>query len=373
MLLWIGIGLIIAAVAPYVVYFIGITIGRKPDKLQILNEYPAISIIISAYNEEAVIRERVWNILASSYPVDRYEVIFIDDCSSDNTRRIAEETFAEAGITHRIIANTERLGTNRSYNKVMSLARHPIIVTTDADIFFERDALAHLIARLISDDRIAAVCGDLHPLPGDPSRPAQMESAYRNYYGRMCTWESAVDSTYTFNGALVAFKRDLVTRIDDKRGADDANTAFEAIRRGYRTAYEPAAVVYEDIPPNFSGQYRQKIRRATRLIEATTANFDLLGNSRPFSRYFYPLRIYMYLVTPGLFFIGSALFAVGLALANLLLATALFSVFFLIIILWRNSTAVSFVTNQVYLAKGLLNLGKDMRVWESTSKKAGTG
>ena len=41
-----------------------------------------------------------------------------------------------------------------------------------------------------------------------------------------------VDSTYNFNGALVAFRTDLIRRIDDKRGSDDANTAFEAIRRG---------------------------------------------------------------------------------------------------------------------------------------------
>lgn len=373
MLLWIGLGLITAAIIPYIIFFVGISVGKRPGEPPALKEYPAISIVISAYNEEAVIRERVENILASSYPKDRYEVIFVDDCSSDNTRALAEEAFAKAGITHRIIANTERMGTNRSYNKAMKMAQYPIVVTTDADVFFERDALAHLIARLVSDERIAAVCGDLHPLPGDGSHPAQMESAYRNYYGRMCSWESAVDSTYTFNGALVAFKRDLVTRIDDKRGADDANTAFEAIRRGFRTAYEPCALVYEDIPRDFHKQYRQKIRRATRLIEATTANLDLLGHARPFSRFFYPLRIYMYLVTPALFFVGSALFVVGLALASPVLALGLLCLSALVAYFRRSSTIISFATNQVYLAKGLLNLGKDMRVWESTSKKAGTG
>jgi len=373
MLLWIGIGLIVAAVAPYIVYLIGINIGKKPGKPPALEEYPPISIIISAYNEEAVIQKRVENILASSYPADRYEVIFVDDCSSDNTRVLAEEAFRKAGITHRIIANTERLGTNRSYNKAMQMARFPIVVTTDADVFFERESLAHLIARLVSDERIAAVCGDLHPLPDEGSHPAQMESAYRNYYGRMCSWESAVDSTYTFNGALVAFKRDLVTRIDDKRGADDANTAFEAIRRGYRAVYEPSALVYEDIPRDFHKQYRQKIRRATRLIEATTANLDLLRHARPFSRFFYPLRIYMYLVTPAIFFVGSALFAVGLALASPILALGILCLFTMIGYFRRNSTIIAFTTNQAYLAKGLLNLGKDMRVWESTSNKAGTG
>lgn len=373
MLLWIGLGLVTAAIIPYIIFFVGINIGKKPGEPPALTEYPSISIIISAYNEEAVIQDRVDNILASSYPTDRYEVIFVDDCSSDNTRALAQKAFGKAGIAHRIIANTERMGTNRSYNKAMQMAQFPIIVTTDADVFFDREALAHLIARLFSDERIAAVCGDLHPLPDDGSHPAQMESAYRNYYGLMCSWESAVDSTYTFNGALVAFKRDLVTRIDDKRGADDANTAFEAIRRGYRAAYEPCALVYEDIPRDFHKQYRQKIRRATRLIEATTANLDLLRHARPFSRFFYPLRIYMYLITPVLFFVGSALFVIGLALASPILALGTLCLFALIGYFQRNSTIISFITNQVYLAKGLLNLGKDMRVWESTSNKAGTG
>ncbi len=160
-------------------------------------------------------------------------MIFVDDCSSDNTRALALDAFEKAGIDHRIIANTERLGTNRSYNKAILAARFPIVVTTDADVFFEREALERLIGRLVSDERIAAVCGDLYPPlpPGDGSHPAQMEGAYRNYYGRMCSWESAVDSTYAFNGALVAFKRDLVTRIDDRRGGPTMQT-----RRSRRSA-----------------------------------------------------------------------------------------------------------------------------------------
>ena len=128
-----------------------------------------------------------------------------------------------------------------------------------------------------------------------------------------------------------------------------------------------------DIPRDFHKQYRQKIRRATRLIEATTANLDLLRHTRPFSRFFYPLRIYMYLVTPALFFIGSAFFIVGLALASPILAIGVLGLLTMVGYFWRSSTIVSFATNQAYLAKGLLNLGKDMRVWESTSNKVGTG
>ena len=87
MLLWIGPGLIAAAIVPYVIFLAGINIGKKLDEPPALTEDPKISIVISAYNEEAVIQERVKNILESSYPSDRYEVIFVDDCSSDNTKR----------------------------------------------------------------------------------------------------------------------------------------------------------------------------------------------------------------------------------------------------------------------------------------------
>jgi cellulose synthase/poly-beta-1,6-N-acetylglucosamine synthase-like glycosyltransferase len=369
-MLLIVIGAVLAALAlvPYGIYYLGILLGKKTEPVPALASPPQVSIIISAYNEEAVIRKRVENIAASRYPAGRYEVLFIDDCSSDTTLASAREAFAAAGMPHTIIHNEERLGTNVSYNRAIPQARYPVIVTTDADVFFRDDALLTLISRLMSDSRIAAACGELQPVVDAPSGTTRLEYAYRNYYGRMCSWESAVDSTYNFNGALVAFKKDLVSRINDKRGSDDANTAFEAIRRGFRAVYEPDAVVYEEIPRHFSRQYRQKIRRATRLIEATCANLDLLFKDRPFCRFFYPLRIFMVVASPLLFIAGLLVLAAGIFLYSpfllLILAIVLVPVNFLL----RNLPA-SFIFNQFYLLVGLLQTGRDMKTWESTSRK----
>jgi cellulose synthase/poly-beta-1,6-N-acetylglucosamine synthase-like glycosyltransferase len=185
----------------------------------------------------------------------------------------------------------------------------------------------------------------------------------------MCEWESAHDSTYNFNGALVAFRSDLIKRINDKRGADDANTAFEAIRKGYRAVYESEAIVYEDIPKSFKIQYRQKTRRATGLIEATLSNLDLLGGKTPFSRFFYPMRIFIYLGTPVLFFVGLIFFTIGIFLLNPLFLMLFVGFFAGIGTAWRQNLVYAFIINQFYLLAGLLNLGKDMRVWESTSDK----
>jgi len=368
MLLFLAVFLLVFSLIPYGVYFFGIYFGKKPVPVIPLQAYPDISIIISAYNEEQVIEKRIANIEECHYPKERYELLFVDDCSSDNTKNLAKICLDRSGIDYRILANAERLGPTRSYNSAITKAKYPIVVTTDADVFFEPEALDYLIACLVSNEKIAAVTGELRPLMNTDSTTI-LEGVYRSFFGRMCEWESAHESTYNFNGALVAFRSDLISRINDKRGADDANTAFEAIRKGYRAVYESKSIVYELIPRNFKTQFRQKTRRATGLIEATLSNLDLLGRKNRFSRFFYPLRIFMYVFTPVLFFLSVILFSVFLFFYHPLLLLILVAVMSGAGILWRKNLVFAFILNQFYLVGGLLNLGKDMRVWESTSDK----
>ncbi len=368
MLISLAILVLFFSLLPYMVYFFGIYFGKKPVPVVPLQIYPPISIIISAYNEELVIGKRIKNIKECHYPLGRYELLLVDDCSSDNTKNLAEICLERSGIDYQIIANTERLGTTRSYNSAIKKAKYPIIVTTDADVFFEPDALIYLIGRLLSDERIAAVTGELRPLMNAQST-TMLEGVYRSFYGRMCDWESAHESTYNFNGAVVAFRSDLINRINDKRGADDANTAFEAIRKGHRAVYESKSIVYEAIPRSYKTQYRQKTRRATGLIAATLSNLDLLKKKGWFCRFFYPLRIYMFVISPLLFFLAAVLFSFGVFFYNPLFFLVLIIIGSVAGILGRKGLISAFILNQFYLIGGLLNIGKDMRVWESTSEK----
>jgi cellulose synthase/poly-beta-1,6-N-acetylglucosamine synthase-like glycosyltransferase len=218
-------------------------------------------------------------------------------------------------------------------------------------VVFKKDALHRIITRLISDPKIGAVTGDLQPEPS-PEATTEMECEYRSIYGRMCEWESAHDSTFNFNGALMAFKKQAVIRIDDKQGADDANIAFAAIRNGYRAVYERTAIVYETVPESFTVQYKQKIRRATGLLEAMRANDDLLKNNRIFSR-FYLIRMWMYFLSPATFFTGLAL-SIWVWIPVFILITF-------------SSFCRAFVLNQFYLLVGFMNIGKNVQIWDSTS------
>lgn len=370
MLLLLGSTLVFVAVFPYLVYLAGIRFGRRPRSVPIHNQLPFISILIPAYNEEAVIGRRIGNIAESSYPSRNYEVIVVNDASSDGTAERAKAALRDLGIKGVVLTNEERKGTNYSFNRGISEAHAEILITTGADVYFEQRALNIVVSRLLSDPEIGAVCADMQPLiPGHSGETVRREQAYRDYYGLMCRWESAVDSTFNFNGGLVAFRKGLVTKIRERKGSDDANTAFEVIRSGKRAVYDMEAVVYEDIPEARESQSRQKIRRAKRLIEATLANLDLLRQKRPFSRYFYPLRIWMNVVSPTLFFLGTGLFLAGLAVRVLLVAILLAVSLLLVAVTCKNILSV-FLLNQYYLVRGLFNLGQDTVVWESTSKKS---
>ena len=77
----------------------------------------------------------------------------------------------------------------------------------------------------------------------------------------------------------------------------------------------------------------------------------------------------MYVVTPALFFISVILLSLGAFYYNPFLFVIIFLVLGAVVILWRKNLISAFVLNQFYLIGGLLNLGKDVRVWESTSDK----
>ena len=204
-ILLIGVSCLIFAGIPYMFYFLGIKFGKVSERIQLLQKYPPISIVISAYNEEKNVEKRIENIAKSQYP--DVEIVFVDDCSEDNTAFLARETLIKYHLKYIIIKNKTRLGVSKSYNRGISVTTNNIVVTTDADVLFGENSLQWLITRLLSRSDIGAVSGDLQPIKNEDTT-TNLEENYRSFYGRMGDWESAHDSTFNFNGAMIAFKKE---------------------------------------------------------------------------------------------------------------------------------------------------------------------
>ena len=367
-----GVVLILFAAVPYVVYLFGMTFGKKVEPLDrnAAAELPDISIIVCAYNEERTISDKIASISSCTYPKDKIEFVLVVDCADDNTVSVARNALDSVDFKWVIHENEKRRGKNGSFNNGLKIASHNIIIDSDADVEWDSQAIEILVRRLIQDENIAVVSGDLQPKVTS-EMTSSLEKTYRSYFGRMSEWEGANDATYIINGCLLALRRDVIQEITTCIGPDDANIAFVAIRKGYRILYDGTAQVYEDIPESMKKQYTQKARRAKGIIQATLANRDLMKQKRIFSRVFYPLRVWMYAVTPTLFFAGLLASFIGMLFIFPILAVAALILLVLILRFGKNTLIASFITNQFYLFMGLYSRRKDAVIWQSTSKKVG--
>ena len=348
----------------YAIYYIFSSKEYRIHKNKLI-DFPNISIVISSFNEEEIIMKKFENLSKIHYPKNKIEIILIDDASTDHSLIKIKEAFAKFDFDGVILTNKKRLGANKSLNVGVTYAKNSIIVRSDADAMFELDALNFLIGSLSSSSDIGAVCGRMVPLSNSVSSTYSLENSYRNIYPKICTWESYLGSTYCFNGQLMAFKKEAFSPIRED-GETGANLAFNIIRNGYRTFFVREAIFYEVIPTDIKEQQRQKIRRATRLIKSTISNLDLLGHRGTFGNLIYPLRFFMFVISPTLI-LSSMILWVLFFLRKFPIVLLLIIIFFGIINFIHNSWTTlikSFLLHQIYLFLGLMMIKGDTKIWK---------
>ncbi|NPE27427.1 glycosyltransferase [Methanococcoides sp. SA1] len=365
---------VILSAIPVMVYMIYIfaAITSKPKQYPPLKSLPEISIIIPTYNEGEVIEHRIQNLAKIDYPVNKMNIIIVDDQSNDDTVEKATSAFEKYHISGEIIQKKIRTGTNASVNLGVEKAKTQIVITTDADVTFERSALKTILSILTSDEKIGAVCGELQPIAHKQTFTTGNEKAYRSIYGKICTWESNVDSTYCFNGPLIALKKKAFSPIPVNSGASDAGMALQIIKNGYKCIYSSGARFHEYITSDLKQQIRQKIRRSARLLEATFYNIGLVNPKYgKFGMIVFPLRILMFIVVPISFFISLILWSYILLQINLSYTVSLWALLIIALatgIRYPNLIS-SFIWHQIYLVASIPFVFRGMSVWNAIERK----
>jgi cellulose synthase/poly-beta-1,6-N-acetylglucosamine synthase-like glycosyltransferase len=224
---------------------------------------PKISVIIPAFNESAMIKERLDNLVRQDYPKDHFEIIVSDDGSVDETVQIVEKwTNANSkkdGFRPRIVRNSTRQGKIHALQSALEQVDPDsvAVVFTDADAFWERESLGALVSYL-ADSSVGAVCGSIAYI-GETIKLD--EDVYRDYYNVLRVAESKVHSTPNHNGQLMAIRTEILRRIGlpNFRGSDDSAFGSMVAFAGYRAIQVDDAFVRE---PFRGSQVRRKIMRA---------------------------------------------------------------------------------------------------------------
>lgn len=231
--------------------------GAKPVRLG--DALPRVTLIVSAYNEAAVMRQKLENALALDYPTDRLEIVVISDASTDATDSIVKE-YASRGV--RLARQEQRRGKTAGLNAVVPHVSGEIVVFSDANAMYAPDAIRMLV-RNFSDPEVGCVTGEARYLESQPSAADKGERAYWNYEIQIKRLETAVGSMVGGDGAIYAIRKELWENLPENAINDFLNP-LQIVSKGWRCVYEPAAVCFEETAGRVKAEYRRRIRIVSR-------------------------------------------------------------------------------------------------------------
>jgi cellulose synthase/poly-beta-1,6-N-acetylglucosamine synthase-like glycosyltransferase len=239
---------------------------------------PAVTLIISAYNEEAVIAEKLDNALKVDYPRELLQVIVVADGSDDRTCEIVQQN-ASRGV--RLLHQPERRGKIAAMNRAAPFASGEVLVFSDADAMIEPQSIRALVANL-ADPQVACV-GGVKRIRRDVSVQAQGESAYWRYEAYLKKLDSKINTAIGAIGELFAIRRELWRPMDEDLLIEDFVVTMRLVERGWRVVYEPRAITWEDASPSLRGEWRRRVRMAAGGFQAIGRLKGMLNPLRGFA------------------------------------------------------------------------------------------
>jgi cellulose synthase/poly-beta-1,6-N-acetylglucosamine synthase-like glycosyltransferase len=232
----VGYGLLLALMARF---------RRAPVRQVDAAELPSVSLVVAAYREQEVIAEKVANARALDYPSDRFELIVACDGSPDETPARAREAGAD------VVLELPRGGKIRAQDAAVRQARGELVAFSDANAFWQPDALRRLVAPFATDPRVGYVCGQVSFVNEGGTN---QEGLYWRYEMALRGLESRLASVTGGNGAIYATRRDSYIEVDPIMG-HDLSFPFNMVKRGWRALYAPDARAEEKMVPSIEGEF----------------------------------------------------------------------------------------------------------------------
>lgn len=222
-----------------------------------IDRFLTMSIIIPAYNEEVTIGSCIKSMLSLNYPC--YEVIVIDDGSSDNTFKEASK-YSEKGVK---VIRQKNSGKPGAVNTGIKNASGEVVITVDADSKLHPDALTWICRRFSSNPRLGAVAGNVKiDRPTGLLKTLQsLEYTMSINLGRKS--QSMLHCVMIVPGAIAALK----TRVLQEVGyfptdtfAEDFDITMKILKAGYHVEYESRAIAFTQAPETVEDFLKQRRR-----------------------------------------------------------------------------------------------------------------
>jgi cellulose synthase/poly-beta-1,6-N-acetylglucosamine synthase-like glycosyltransferase len=215
---------------------------------------PTVTIVVSAFNEEASLSAKIANCQAMDYPYEKLTFMIGSDGSTDGTNSILR-TIRDSRFQTVIVEN--RSGKTEMLNRLMQQVDSAIVVFSDANTMYEPDAIRRLVVPF-ADGRVGCVIGK-QILYAPDSHSCGTESLYWRYENWIKQRENVLGAVPSVNGSIFAIRRELYEPMPPGTITDDQVLGLRIMAAGWRGVFEPAAVAWEPVS-TMADELRRRIR-----------------------------------------------------------------------------------------------------------------
>ncbi len=247
---------------------------------------PAVSVIVPAYNEEAVIENCVESIVATGYP--NLEVIIVDDGSVDSTPALVKQLAARHENVRAYLKPNGGKGSALNYGT--ERATGEILLYVDADGIFTEDTIPEMLIAF-SNEKIGAICGNDSPVNLDRIQTRFLSLVSHVGTGFVRRAMHMLRCVPVISGNCGAFRASALKTVEVKtsdapggRGplrtdtvGEDLELTWRLYRAGWRVAFAPRAIVYAESPSTLKGLWNQRVRWARGMLQSMTHHRDAIG------------------------------------------------------------------------------------------------
>ncbi len=240
-------------------------------------QLPNVAVILSVFNERAILEEKIRSVFSSSYPSSKIELIIGSDGSTDGSETILASLQKEFP-TLRFAHFTQRIGKGNVLNSLAKMTQAELLVFTDAKVLFNPDTIPELI-RPLADPSIGLSGGRLVNTRHLPDGISLQEERFMNREFIMKRQEGELWGTVAgVYGALYAIRRELLPVIPENFVVDDFFVTYSVIAMKYKVVMNPSATGILNVPNEIREEFRRKAR-------ISMGNFQ---NMVHFSRFLWP-------------------------------------------------------------------------------------
>ncbi len=237
---------------------------KKLDAMTL--EYPTCSILIPAHNEEKVIAATIEAMLKLNYPVDKLEIIVINDGSKDSTREIIQRYASQDSrvVLFDVPEGQGGKGKSRALNLGIQRAHSDVIAIYDADNTPDSESLRYLVSTLVTDKELGAVLGKFRTVNKNVNlltRFINIETLSFQSMLQAGRWQ--MHNIATLPGTNFVMWSWLIKKLngwDEEALTEDSELSIRIYQEGYKIKYLPFAITYEQEPESWKVWIKQRMR-----------------------------------------------------------------------------------------------------------------